>query len=219
MKDGELASWRWTLDRAREAGDRRAVRALEEMGPPPYSGDWQARTLTQRRLLARFGGEVHGSRTGAMAPVLGGLLFSREYRLGDRLNYFRGIFGSMKLLWPELLTVDLIRSAPRFEIPVLFMLGRHDQECPAESPAGTSMSSRRPPRSWSGSSGRRTCPTPRSGTPSIAHWWTRSCRLPAPGPGPGEPPPVLRDLEPCAVPAAPPRRSSPAPSGRWQSGS
>ena len=67
-----------------------------------------------------------------MAPVLGGLLFSREYRLGDRLNYFRGIFGSMKLLWPELLTVDLIRSAPRFEIPVLFMLGRHDQECPAE---------------------------------------------------------------------------------------
>ncbi|MGZ6130858.1 MAG: alpha/beta fold hydrolase [Myxococcaceae bacterium] len=132
MKDGELASWRWTLDRAREARDRRAVRALEGMGPPPYSGDWQARTLTQRSLLARFGGEVHGSRTGAMAPVLGGLLFSREYGLVDRLNYFRGIFGSMRLLWPELMTVDLFRSAPRFEIPVLFMLGRHDQECPAE---------------------------------------------------------------------------------------
>jgi len=132
MKEGERASWQWTLDRAREARDRPAIRALEEMGPPPYSGDWQASTLTQRRLLARFGGEVHGSRTGAMGSVLGGLLFSREYGLADRLNYFRGIFGSMRLLWPELMTVDLFRSAPRFEIPVLFMLGRHDRECPAE---------------------------------------------------------------------------------------
>ncbi len=112
----------------------RAIHEVGRMNVEQFVQDTRELTthLLTRRLLARFGGEVHGSRTGAMGSVLGGLLFSRENGLADRLNYFRGIFGSMKLLWPELMTVDLVRSAARFEIPVLFMLGRHDQECPAE---------------------------------------------------------------------------------------
>ena len=48
MRENEIASWAWTLEQARARGHRSAVAALESMGPPPYSGDWQRKTLTQR---------------------------------------------------------------------------------------------------------------------------------------------------------------------------
>lgn len=131
MREGELLSYRWTLAQARERGDARAVEALEQMGEPPYSGDWREKTVRQRGLLARYGGEIHGSSRGAFEPVLTALAVSREYTLADRVNYFRGIFGSMKLLWPQLMEVDLFESVPEIPVPVFLVEGRHDMEAPA----------------------------------------------------------------------------------------
>ena len=70
----------------------------------------------------------------AMTPSKSGfgLLFSREYNLTDRVNVVRGILGSMRLLWPELLQVDLFESAPEIKVPVFLIEGRHDHECPSE---------------------------------------------------------------------------------------
>ena len=132
MAEGEAASYRWTLEQARKHGNRRAVHALVAMGPPPYEGDWQKKAITQRSYLARFGGEVCRSRFGATGQVVGGLLFSREYTLADRVNVFRGILGSMRLLWPKLLGVDLFDSVPEMKVPVFLIEGRHDYECPSE---------------------------------------------------------------------------------------
>jgi pimeloyl-ACP methyl ester carboxylesterase len=132
MAEGEAASYWWTLDQARKRGNRRAADALAAMGPPPYDGDWQKKTITQRGYLAWFGGEVYRSRLGASGRVLGSLLFSREYTLADRVNVIRGIHGSMRLLWPELFEVDLFESVPEIKVPVFFMEGRHDHECPSE---------------------------------------------------------------------------------------
>jgi pimeloyl-ACP methyl ester carboxylesterase len=131
MIEGEAISYRWTLQEARRRRDRRAIRALERIGAPPFQGDLRKSTITQRRYLARFGGEVHGRRTGAMGLVLRSLVFSREYTLRDRANYFPGIFNSMERLWPELLTVNLFEQVPRLAVPVFFMEGRHDWEVPA----------------------------------------------------------------------------------------
>lgn len=132
MAEGEAASYNWTLEQARKRNRRRAVRALEKMGAPPYRGDWLAKTISERSYVGRFGGEVHGSRIGATGMVLGGVLFSREYNMRDRVNVFRGLMGSMRLLWQELLQVDLFRSVPEIEVPVFFMEGRHDHEVPSE---------------------------------------------------------------------------------------
>ena len=88
------------------------------MGPPPYQGDLRKKVVTQRSYLARFGGEIHESRTGAFGLVVRNLMFSREYTLADRVNYSRGILGSMRLLWPELSRVDLFASVPELKVPV-----------------------------------------------------------------------------------------------------
>lgn len=132
MAEGEAASYRWTLDQAREHKDQRAVEALVKMGSPPYEGDWRKKTIKQRTYLARFGGEIHGSRNGAFGLVIGGLLFSREYTLADRINFFRGILGSMRMLWPQLLEIDLFESVPEIRVPVFLLEGRYDHECPSE---------------------------------------------------------------------------------------
>jgi len=102
------------------------------MGPPPYTGDWQRKTITERQFMARFGGEIHGSRVGAMGIVLRSLLVSHEYDLVDRINVFRGLLGSMKVLWPQLLKVNMFDSVPELKVPVFIVAGRFDHEVPSE---------------------------------------------------------------------------------------
>lgn len=132
MLQGERRSWRWTLDRAREAGDARAVARLLRMGEPPYAGDMRAHVVAQRAILARYGGEVHGDRRGAMPFVIRGLLAAKEYGWRDRVNFFRGIFATMRVMWPQILAIDLERQVPELAVPVYFLLGRHDMEAPSD---------------------------------------------------------------------------------------
>ena len=68
---------------------------------------------------------------GAMGMVLRNLLVSPQYTLRDRANYFRGVLGSMRLLWPQLLDVDLFAQVPEMQVPVFFIEGRHDWEVPS----------------------------------------------------------------------------------------
>jgi hypothetical protein len=59
-----------------------------------------------------------------------GLWNASEYTWPDKLNFFRGAMASMRLLWPELLTIDLFERAPQLLVPVFLMMGRHDYETP-----------------------------------------------------------------------------------------
>ncbi len=131
MLDGERLSYAWTLEQARQAGDRRSVAKLERIGMPPYSPPMRPKVITQRAILARYGGEVYGSRSGGMMIVLSCLLRTSEYGWLDRVNYFRGIFASMDLLWPQIMSIDLFEQTPKLDVPVYFLLGRHDYEAPS----------------------------------------------------------------------------------------
>ena len=131
MAEGEALSYEWVLNEARRRHHRRAVRSLEQIGPPPYSGDWRRKTMTERAYVARFGGEVRASRRGAMGVLLRSVLFSSEYTWRDRVNFLRGVFGSMRALWPQLLEVNLFEQVPDMRVPVFFMEGRHDWEVPS----------------------------------------------------------------------------------------
>ena len=131
MVQGEQLSWEWALQQAKAANDQRSVKQLMA-GPPPYSGEgWRAKFLTERRILGKYGGEFHARKIGAFGVVLKNLIFSTEYTLVDRINFFRGIFHSLELLMPEFFNVNLVRQAPQLAVPVYFMLGRHDYEVPS----------------------------------------------------------------------------------------
>jgi pimeloyl-ACP methyl ester carboxylesterase len=129
--EGERLSYDWTLAQADEAGDARSVRKLKAMGPPPYGADLRGKLVAQRSLLARYGGEVHGNPRGGMVVLLSSLLKAREYSWPDRINVFRGVFAAMRLLWPQILSIDLVQQAPELKVPVYFLEGRHDMEAPS----------------------------------------------------------------------------------------
>jgi len=134
VAESELISYDWTLEQAQKAGDRSSVEKLTKIGPPPYTGsNWRSKFLTERRILGHYGGEYHGSKIGAFGVVLENLFFSREYTVVDRINFFRGILGSLEALFQELYlgNVDLFLQVPEVKIPVYFCLGRHDHEVPS----------------------------------------------------------------------------------------
>jgi pimeloyl-ACP methyl ester carboxylesterase len=130
VMESEKISYEWTLEQAGKAGDIASVKKLTDYGAPPYSGDWVTKFMTQRRILGKYGGEFYGSKIGAFGSVIRDLVFSTEYTVIDRINFFRGILGSVRLMMPELMAVDLRSQVPQLDVPVWFMLGRHDYEAP-----------------------------------------------------------------------------------------
>ena len=131
MREGERISYEWALARAQEARDSRSVAKLKAIGPPPYSGDLRSKVIAQRKILGKYGGELYGSRYGGFFVLLACLLKAREYSWRDRINVFRGIFASMRLLWPQILSINLMGQAPELRVPVYFLEGRHDYEAPS----------------------------------------------------------------------------------------
>ncbi len=131
MQENEKISYDWTLAQATKAKDNQAIKSLAEIGSPPYTGDWQKKLMTQRRLLGKYGGELYGSSKGAFPLIFSSLIYATEYTLIDKVNFFRGIFASNHLLWQELLAINLKKQASSFKVPIYFVLGKHDYEVPS----------------------------------------------------------------------------------------
>jgi pimeloyl-ACP methyl ester carboxylesterase len=130
MQKNELVSYEWTLEQAKKASDASAIKTLLDIGKPPYTGDWQKKLLKQRRLLGKYGGEFYGSSKGAIPIVLKSLIFTTEYTLLDKVNFIRGGLVSIRLMWNEILTINLEEQAAHLEVPIYFVLGKHDYEVP-----------------------------------------------------------------------------------------
>jgi pimeloyl-ACP methyl ester carboxylesterase len=126
MQRGEKISYGFVLDRARAAGNRKAMRALQKIGAPPYAdGD----VFIQRRWLSEYHGDFH---TMNMLDFLSIMLDAPEYTLGDVIRFVRGARWTNALVWNELMTVSFLKEAPSLSIPVTFFLGRHDRTTPPE---------------------------------------------------------------------------------------
>ncbi len=124
MQRGEEISYRFVLDRAHAAGNARATRALEKIGPPPYES---SDVFIQRRWLSEYHGDLH---TMNMVDFLSIMLDAPEYTLFDVARFIRGAKRSNALLWNELMTVSFLSKVPSLAVPVTFFLGRHDRTAP-----------------------------------------------------------------------------------------
>jgi pimeloyl-ACP methyl ester carboxylesterase len=130
MEKNELISYEWTLEQANKANDKGAIKTLLKIGKPPYTGHWRKKTMQQRRLLGKYGGEFYGSSKGAIPIVLKSLIFTTEYTIRDKVNFIRGGLISIRLMWKELMAVNLVEQAGHMEVPIYFVLGKHDYEVP-----------------------------------------------------------------------------------------
>jgi hypothetical protein len=66
--------------------------------------------MTQHRLLAKYGGKVHGNAGGGMSKLLRGLQGSGEFGWPERVNVFRGVFANMRLMRLKIDAINCLLS-------------------------------------------------------------------------------------------------------------
>ena len=71
--------------------------------------------------------EIHNSGYNTFRDV-----FSSEYGLLDKINYFRGIINTFNCVYQQLYDIDLADDYNDLTVPVYFFEGRHDVNAPTE---------------------------------------------------------------------------------------
>jgi proline iminopeptidase len=126
MPKGERVSWEFARREAARRRDRGALRDLERIGPPPHTVDDM---LTSRKQVERFDGTFHG-------PLSTGRLIWAAFRtdeasLVDLIKFGQGNRFSLEHLWNEFRTFDIDDTLLSFDVPIAFLLGRHDWVVPS----------------------------------------------------------------------------------------
>ena len=128
----ENHAYAFALGAARRRGNRRAIRQLEAIGPPPHTTVKQF--ITRARWTANFGGvATNANFNGLLRGLLVSLLRSRDYSAVDVIRTIRGLSVAQAALLPQLATTDLVHTIPRLDVPIVMAQGRLDQVAPGEA--------------------------------------------------------------------------------------
>jgi pimeloyl-ACP methyl ester carboxylesterase len=116
----ESASYAFVLAQAQRLDNRKALKELCAIGPPPYpsSSLW-----TERSWLQRFAGQFQARALWNMGRVV---LGGPESSVFDLPNIWRGFRFSLDAMWAEVSRLNLTKLVPALQMPVFFFLGRHD---------------------------------------------------------------------------------------------
>jgi pimeloyl-ACP methyl ester carboxylesterase len=126
------SAYDFSLGKARQQGNRRALRQLETIGPPPHLTLEQFRTRV--RWATNFGGVTTNETYGALVRrLLASLVRSADYSTADVMRTVRGIGTTQAALLSEIAEVDLVRDLPRIDVPVVMVQGGLDQVAPGEA--------------------------------------------------------------------------------------
>lgn len=130
IRRNEEISYDHAVSLARRAGNEQALEELARI-KPPYDSIQELKV--QRQWLWHFLTEEQGAESAASTgKALLRLLESPEYSLLDVWRTLKGLFWTLEVMWDELKTVDLVRQAPRIDVPVYLILGRRDRQVPGE---------------------------------------------------------------------------------------
>jgi len=125
MNDDDEASYKFALGHAMKAKNAKAVRELQEIGPPP----WTARKLfSERKWVTRFGGVYHTLTCGKVFDIAA---ISPAYTLRDAYGMFEGIKSSLKM-HGQMRAYDIKKMVPKLDVPVYFVEGKFDRLTPPE---------------------------------------------------------------------------------------
>mgnify|MGYP000964380139 FL=1 len=125
----EVDDYKLALKIAKERGDTAKVKQLERLGSPPYYGDsvifdMLAYLQYLDNEMARRG-NINPSKSNIYASVL-----APEYGLIDKYNWAAGLFRTLDQVFPQLYNINFRKSATKLEVPMYFLLGRHDLNAP-----------------------------------------------------------------------------------------
>jgi len=133
MQKGEVEAFARVLAKARNRGDKDAIDALEQSGPPPYRNIRQM-GLERRWAMQYESGLNYKFPTGPRL-LLAELLTAPDYSLKDVVNYLRGVVGGDAFFGETLdgpmMRMDLPAMGTDFSIPFFIVQGAEDDITPA----------------------------------------------------------------------------------------
>lgn len=125
----EQNAYQFALTTAHARSNRKAIRRLEAIGPPPHLEPKEF--ATRARWAANFGGVRTGHTYNSIGrSLLASLLRSPDYTLADAIRTIRGITAAQAALLPDLAALDLTHTLTRLHTPIVMVQGRHDQVAP-----------------------------------------------------------------------------------------
>jgi pimeloyl-ACP methyl ester carboxylesterase len=123
----ESASYALALAQAQRRGDHNAEKKLRAIGPPPYDA---AKVFVERTVVSRLNGLMSTKGLWETACILHG---APEASLLALPRTWRAFHSTFEAMWPEVSRINLLEAAPALQMPVFFLLGRHDDFVPPET--------------------------------------------------------------------------------------
>ena len=129
FEETEKIDYALAMKLAKENGDQKVVDTLLKNGEPPYYG----KTVTVKssaylNYLSQAMAKNPEIQNAGFATLRD--LSAKEYGLLDKVNYLRGILQTFNHVYPQLYGIDLRKDYPKLEVPVYFLLGKHDLNAP-----------------------------------------------------------------------------------------
>ena len=118
----EEAEYDFVIKRASEHNDEHVLERMRKIGKPPFGSARQQ--LAMEKLVQRYGGIFHQEPNHPW--VMFRAIFTGLVTPWEIWRIIHGNNVSLEAMNQELLTLDLNRSVPSAEVPVLFFLGRYD---------------------------------------------------------------------------------------------
>ncbi|MFX1443685.1 MAG: alpha/beta fold hydrolase [Promethearchaeota archaeon] len=129
--ENEKLSYKYTIDQAKERGNKKALKQLIKLEPYPEKDINDTKTLRkQRKWLMKFNGVMHNETS--WWPYIKIALGSPEYSLKDMIKFIRGLKFSMEIMWSQLFEIDFLKQISELKVPVYICMGRYDYNTPFE---------------------------------------------------------------------------------------
>ena len=123
----ESSSYAFALAEAQRLNNRKALKELHAIGPPPHT----AKALwTQRTWVNRIEGQINIRVLWNLARIF---LSKPELSIFDLPNLFRGFRFSLDAMWGEVSRINLMEAVPSLQMPLFFFLGHRDHWVPPET--------------------------------------------------------------------------------------
>jgi proline iminopeptidase len=129
VRENERVGMARTLETARQRGDTEAVRAITALRPYPDAGPFTIRQADGWRKWANRYGSLAGLRPDADF-YFNATKLSPLYTPADRESWSKGSAFTVTTLWPRLADVTFT-PLRHLDVPVVFLLGRHDSTTPS----------------------------------------------------------------------------------------
>lgn len=122
----EVTDYKLAMKLAEESGDEKKFQSLKENGMPPYKQAWKsAEYLGYLANIMTQNPEINNAGYNTLRDV-----FSIEYGVLDRVNYFLGMLTTFNHVYPQLYGIDLREDYTELDVQVSFFLGKHDINAP-----------------------------------------------------------------------------------------